>query len=167
VLTVLASGVAAIALLGAGTALGDFLARGRATTAGGGTQAGRTAGSAQPGARPLPFGPPPGFNVPPNGKPEVVVNQPQGDGYTTFVVIGAGFRPGQPITIRLAGVGPSPYHPRADKIGLFNYVINEAGEFFPGPIPPGRYRVVVTTRDGIRRVASFTVNPGLPGPGRG
>ena len=95
----------------------------------------------------------------------MAVNQPCGDPHTTFVVIGAGFSPRTRVTVRLAGVGTSPDHPIADDAGIFNYVINQAGEFFPGPLPLGRYRVVVTTPGGTRRTAHFAVGPGCGPPG--
>jgi len=90
----------------------------------------------------------------------MVVNQPFGDGHTTFVVMGAGFTRGQPITIRLVGEATSPDHPIADDAGAFNYVINQAGEFFRGPLPPGNYRVVVSAPGGTHLTAMFTVSPG-------
>ena len=36
-----------------------------------------------------------------------------------------------------------------DGAGTFNYAINQDHEFFPGPLPPGRYHVLVTA-PGIR-----------------
>ena len=177
----------AIVLLAAGAAIGRYLVAGKPAAASGrkpGAAGARgpsatasTTPSATPSATPS-FSPPqPGFGPPPGtdprvraaetGKPAMDINQPTGDGNTTFVVIGAGFTPGARITIRLVGVGVSPEHPLADNMGTFNYVINQGHEFFPGPLPPGPYRVVVTATGGVRRTATFTVNrsPLPPGPG--
>jgi hypothetical protein len=95
------------------------------------------------------------------------VNQPTGDGNTTFDVIGAGFPAGAPVTVRLVGVGVSPDHPKADNTGFFNFVINQSQEFFHGPLPPGSYQVVVTAPGGVRRTVTFTVNNSPLPPGAG
>jgi len=175
VLLVLGSCLAAIVLLAAGTAIGDYLADSKPSAPAGRNRSGTR--SATPGATPSISLPPPGAFPPPGpdvrgiagatGKPAVAINQPTGDGNTTFVVLGAGFTPGARITIRLVGIGVSPVHPPADNTGAFNYVINQGHEFFPGPLPPGLYRVVVTAPGGLRRTAAFTVNtsPLPPGPG--
>ena len=85
------------------------------------------------------------------------MNQPTGDGNTSFVVRGAGWTPGRTITVTLVGVGSSPQHLTVDLAGIFNYTINEDHEFFPGGLPPGRYQVVVTS-GGARATATFLVN---------
>jgi len=164
---VLGSSLAAIALLAAGAATGAYLAEGRKSVTGG--AAPRTA--PRSGVLPPGLAPPPGNDpralAAATGKPAVSVSQPTGDGNTSFVVIGAGFAPGAPLTVRLAGIGVSPDHPEADNAGLVNYAINQNHEFFPGPLPPGVYRVVVSAPGGIRRTATFTVNssPLPPAPG--
>ena len=169
---ILGTCLAAVVLLAAGTAIGDTLAGG-GPSAPAGNHPSRTR-STTPGTTPGPSLPPPGAFPPPGvvpggvtGKPAVAMNQPTGDGDTTFVVIGAGFAPGAPLTVRLVGVGVSPDHPKADNAGFVNYAINQSHEFFPGPLPPGSYQVVVTAPGGIRRTATFTVNssPLPPGPG--
>jgi len=158
-LAVMATLVAAVALLAAGMAIGSYLANGR--SGGRADAAGRT--THRDNRQPPAFFPPP-VNVRAEaartGRPAVAINQPCGDPHTTFVVLGAGFTPGRPVTIRLAGVGISPDHPFADGAGVFSYVINQAREFFPGPVPPGKYRVVVTALGGTRRTARFIVKPG-------
>jgi len=147
--------VAAVALIAAGIALGMSL-RGPASSNG--------------AAGPPPAGPPSQCTVPVNSStPQLCVNQPYGDPDTVFVVHGSGFAPGTPLTVRLVGVGVSPYHPLADGVGNFNYAIDQGHYFFSGPIRPGDYSVVVTAPDGARASASFLVNPvgpgGLGGPG--
>jgi Protein kinase domain len=174
-MVILGSSLAAIVLLAAGTAIGGYLAGGKP-----GARTGRDSkatASTTPSATPSFILPPPGVApLPANdprrmaaatGKPAVVLNQPTGDGNTTFVVIGAGFVPGVPITIRLAGLGVSADQPRADNTGFFSYAINQSHEFRPGPLPPGSYRVLVTAPHGVRRTLTFTVNnsPLPPGPG--
>ena len=127
--------------------------------------------SPTPAVAPAPEGgfPPPGRPVPDvpyqvharalaTGRPAMGVSQPSGDSDTGFVLIGAGWRPGEHLTIRLVGHGISPFHPPADLAGNFNYVINEGHEFFRGGIPAGHYRVVVSAGGFITR-ASFTVLP--------
>ena len=168
---IVGSCLAAIVLLAAGAAIGDYLAVSKPSAPAGGHP--NATGSTTPSASlpPPGIGPPPGTDVrniaAVTGKPAMAINQPTGDGNTTFVVLGAGFTPGARITIRLAGAGVSPVHPPVDNTGVFNYVINQGHEFFPGPLPPGAYRVVVTAPGGVRRTAKFTVNnsPLPPGPG--
>jgi hypothetical protein len=50
----------------------------------------------------------------------------------------------------------------ADGAGVFNYTIDQGHVFYPGRIPTGRHRVVVTG-DGHRLSASFRVMPPPPG----
>ncbi len=113
-------------------------------------------------------GPPPGRNPPPplsgasdrpTGNPEVVVNQPMGDGDTVFVVHGRGWVPGSRITLRLVGRPPSGEMPVVDQAGTFNYAINQQHEFFSGALPPGNYTVVATTSAGVKRETTFHVGP--------
>jgi hypothetical protein len=106
--------------------------------------------------------------LPPGGStsPQVRVLQPQGDGHTVFLIHGSGWQPLSRITVRLAGHGSSPLHPVTDLTGTFNYAIDQGHEFFRGPLPPGVYRVVVTSSAGGRASARFGVVPGPP-PGGG
>jgi hypothetical protein len=106
-----------------------------------------------------PWVPPGGAANQPTGPPEILVNQPTGDGYTVFVVHGSGWRPGTRITVQLAGRPVSPQTPFVDLAGSFNYAVNQQHEFFPGAIPPGDYRVVATAPGGPSKQASFTVHP--------
>jgi serine/threonine protein kinase len=87
---------------------------------------------------------------------QICVNQPFGDGYTTFVIHGVGFVPKEPVTVSVGGVA-SPDHPTADKEGTFNYVIDQGHVFFRSVMPPGIYQVVVTAAGGISANASFRV----------
>src|ERR1019366_8880805 len=151
-----ASVTAAIALIAAGVAIGAAVA-GRPSRDGGG------------GGAPRPGGPPsaaaaaqggPGAPLPlrPAGRPQIIMSQLQGDGSTVFVVRGAGWLPGDPVTVTLVGGRASPVHPVADNGGTFNYAITQGHEFFPGALPVRSYRVLVTAAGGARAVASFTVN---------
>ena len=97
-------------------------------------------------------------------RPQVAFYQSFGDGHTVFVLHGVGWAPGLPVTVTLAGAGISPDHPVADRIGTFSYAINQAHEFFAGPLPSGRYQVVVTAAGGARAEAGFVVGAGPPGP---
>jgi serine/threonine protein kinase len=101
--------------------------------------------------------------------PELLVNQPYGDGNTVFVLHGSGWKPGQGVAVRLVGHGASPYPPTADATGTFNYAINEAHEFFPGQIPIGHYVVVVSQAGQGTMQVPFQVGgqppPGGPPPG--
>ena len=163
----LAACVAALALAGGGAALGAHLAgrNGMAgRSAGTGTRAG--SGSASDPASSPPLGQVPPLQLRPlaagpGGRPVARISQRYGDGDTGFIVRGAGWPPGSRITVVLLGHGTSPDHPVADSAGTFSYVINEAGEFFGGPLPPGSYRVLVRG-GGVRRVVRFLVNGMLP-----
>jgi serine/threonine protein kinase len=151
---------AAVFLVGAGTALG-LLLRG-------------------PGAQAVnrPPGPPPtsttafstscNFTPKLTKAPKLCVSQPYGDSETIYVIHGQGFVPGSTITVSLAGVGVSRYHPVADLMGTFNYAIDQGHYFFSGPIPPAGYTVVATAAGGRTASTSFLVNqPGSnppPGP---
>jgi len=139
----LASVAAAIILIAAGAGIGATVAVSR---------------------RPPPLGPllpppPPQASAlsAPAGKPQIGVNQIQGDSQTVFIVHGQGYPPRRTVTVALAGVHASPVHPVADDAGTFNYAINQAHEFFAGGLPVGDYEVVVTGPGGSRAVARFTV----------
>jgi hypothetical protein len=101
--------------------------------------------------------------------PAICVSQPEGDGYTLFVVHGTGFPRFRPVTVSLLGVGTSPDHPVTDIQGTFNYAIDQGRLFFhTGKIPPGTYQVVVTAPGEPSVKATFVVNQaasgGPPGP---
>lgn len=151
--------VSAIALVAGGTGLGALLAGGpgrrvpgpRASTVPSGTRGGQTSPATLPGQPP---------------RPAAILNQTFGDGYTGFTVHGFGWPPGTRVTITLVGHGTSSLHPVVDRAGTFNYTINEAHEFFHGPMRPGNYRVRVTGVGGLHATMAFTVGgPGLPPPG--
>jgi hypothetical protein len=91
-------------------------------------------------------GPPPPRGAPPGTRTDragLQMNQPFGDGDTTFTVHGSGWQPGVPLTVTLDG-RPSPYRVTPDITGSFNYTVNQAHEFFPGRLPPGQHKVTVT-----------------------
>jgi hypothetical protein len=116
-----------------------------------------------PGGPDWPGGPGPqppfsGESARPGGPPTLKVNQPRGDGYTSFVLYGSGgWVPGQRVTVTLDG-HTSPVKRIVDKAGTFSYTVNQQSEFFKDAIPPGRYRAVATA-GGARAEASFTVDP--------
>jgi serine/threonine protein kinase len=139
------TGVAAtaVALLAAGVGIGFWL-RG-------------------PGAKPfVPAGGPPCTVVLATGTPQICVSQPFGDSDTVFVIHGNGYPAFSRITVKLIGPnysGVSRDHPVVDERGSFNYAVNQGGDFFSVPIPPGIYDVVVTT-PGTRTLSiPFTVDP--------
>jgi len=150
----------AVVLVGAGTALGLLL---------------RGPGAQAVGGRPPP---PPtsitasstscNFTPEIRNTPTLCVNQPFGDSDTAFVIHGDGFDPGSTISISIAGVGVSRYHPVADQMGTFNYAIDQGHYFFSGTIPAGDYHVVATDTSGRTARVSFLVNlPGSGPPGQG
>jgi serine/threonine protein kinase len=95
--------------------------------------------------------------------PELCVSQPFGDGDTAFVIHGTGFPPFTTVTVRLVGVGTSADHPVADRLGTFNYAIDQGHRFFPRQIPAGNYEVVANASGGRSATATFIVNS-LQGP---
>jgi serine/threonine protein kinase len=144
------SAAAAIVLLGAGTAIGVTVA----------------------GSRPLPPPPPATTILVPAsqaslsarqaGRPQIAFYQAFGDSHTVFVLHGEGWTPDQAVTVRLSGRA-SRVHPIVDEAGTFSYAINQDHEFFRGGLPAGTYHVLVTTPNGARATASFTVHPVPPG----
>src|SRR5262249_26242336 len=85
--------------------------------------------------------------------------------YTVFVVHGQRYPPFSQVTITLVGVGRPAVHAPVDGVGTFNYAINQDHEFFPGPLPPGLYHVLVTAL-GVRSYPTrFLVNNRAPPPG--
>jgi Protein kinase domain len=144
----------AVALVGAGTAIGAGIA---------------ASPSPRDTPRPDTFLPPGGPGPGPGpvsaarpGRPQLSLNQGQGDGDTVFVVHGQGWPPARRVTVALAGLGASPVHPIVDGAGTFSYAIDQGHVFFPGTIPLGSYRVVVTGAGGLRAEISFVVDHRLP-----
>jgi len=146
------SAVVAVALVAAGTAIGVSLRGSGAQASDGGLG---------------PAAPPPCTPPAAGSAPQLCVSQPYGDTATVYVVHGSGFAPGTPVTVRLAGVGVSPEHPVADRLGTFNYAIDQGHYFFRGAIPPGTYSAVVTAPGGRSARASFRVYPAGSGPPSG
>jgi hypothetical protein len=161
-----AAAASALVLLGAGVAAGTYLVR-RAPGSGGSPQTGTSSqvGLNQPGF--VPGQQPPIVSGPafdPSHNPIVALFQPHGDPYTIFVVEGRYWPRATVITVRLAGFSRPLGHVLTDGIGSFNYAINQNLGYFPGGIPPGPYKVVVTAPTGARATAKFFV---MPPPGRG
>jgi hypothetical protein len=137
---------AAVVLLAAGTGLGLLLR-----------------GSDAPGPTAPP--PPPCASQPPSSTPLVCVSQAYGDGLTVYIIHGSGYPPRRPVTISLAGVGPSPDRPVTDGQGTFSYAIDQGHYFFRGPIPLGKYTAVVTAPGERSASVTFLVGTGPP-PGQ-
>jgi serine/threonine protein kinase len=147
--------LAALALIGGGVAAGSYLfpshlaATSQRPTGGGPT--------IKP---PPPFA---GTSYDPGGKPYIKIDQKQGDSFTGFVIEGRDWSPIRPVTIRIVGVKRS-VRVTADLAGSFDFGLNQGHAFFRRPIPPGRYKVIVTEA-GSRLTASFTVHaPPIKGP---
>jgi hypothetical protein len=145
----IASAVAAAGLIAAGWTVGHLGADGGRPVQLGPTIPPPPGGGPGPGQ-----GPPPSAD---SGQPGVALNQAYGDSNTIFVVHGADWPVGKPITIALVGVGTSPIHPITDSTGTFNYAINQDHEFFRGGLPTGTYTVLVTGAGGIKAEARFRV----------
>ncbi len=112
-----------------------------------------------------PGGPPPtAFAGLRRGRPAIEPLQPFGDPNTVFLVHGTGWIPRSQVTVRLAGHGAARFRPVVDDQGTFNYAIGQGHDFFPGPIPPGYYRVVVIGAGGRRASTTFQVRPLLASP---
>lgn len=149
--------LAVIVLVGGGILVGTILPGDPATPAAQGQRQGQ--------GRP-PNGPPPGPPPsPPNGldpdpgPPRVTLNQPSGDQDTTPVLSGSGLPRGTTVTVALQGGRTSPYRLPVDRTGTFHYTINQAHEFFAGPIPPGPHVFVVRYPGGQDLRATFEVHP--------
>jgi len=152
----------AVALVAAGIGVGLLLHGPRAKAA---AATGTSTSTASSGIGP-PDGPPPVLS---SGRlacttpkltstPDLCVSQPFGDGDTVFVIHGNGFDAFKRVTVKIVGVGVARDHPLADLQGTFNYAIDQGHEFFPGSIPPGSYRVVVTGPGGRSATISFRVS---------
>ncbi|MGO8883880.1 MAG: serine/threonine-protein kinase [Streptosporangiaceae bacterium] len=139
VLVIAGSAAAAIVLIAAGALIGADIA-------------GRT-------PPPVPAGQlPPGVSPPPPvaGRPQLSMGQLQGDSHTDFVVNGAGWKPGETVTISVSGVRHWVRHQLVDTAGNFHYGLNQDGAV-PGGLPVGTYRVAVTSPDGLTETAGFFV----------
>ena len=87
----------------------------------------------------------------------IVLNQPFGDRNTVFVIQGSGFIPLTRVTVALVGHGVSPVRPVVDRMGTFNYAIDQGHLFFTGEIPAGHYQVLTTGAGGRHARVSFRV----------
>ena len=156
---VLAAG--AVVLVAGGAALGATLAGNhQGTPAGSGKAA--AAATTYPTLPPPPPDPGPPPSSLPSGtltRPELVMGQRYGDGFTAFVVHGSGFVPLTTVGVDLIGHGTASFRPTVDQEGTFNYAIDQDHVFFTGPIPVGTYRVLVTGARGRAARASFEVLP--------
>jgi serine/threonine protein kinase len=146
---------AAAALATGGGLLGAWLSSGASPAAVSTLSARRQPGGPPAGPPPLPGQQSPGVA----GQRQLILNQMQGDGYTTYVVSGRGLAPFAQVTVRLAGVNVPVATVFTDRAGAFNYVINQGLAMFHGPIPPGTYNVVVTAGGGQPATYSFEVDP--------
>ena len=142
------------------------LLSGNGSPASNGTVSARNPPAPPPGAPP-PFALPSGRTA----RPSIVVSQPFGDGNTVFVVHSSGWPPGSRMSVLLAGDGrslTSPIRPLADNAGTFNYAVDQGHQFFAGPIPVGKYRVIVTGPGHHQVQVPFQVFPSSgppPSPG--
>ncbi len=155
----------AAVLLAAGAVLGTSFA-GRSGPAGAGrSTAPATAAATFPAVPPglTPSALPTGTST----QPKLEMSQPYGDGDTVYVVHGSGFVPLTQVQVRLIGHGVASFRPTVDLKGTFNYAIDQGHVFFPGAIPAGTYRVVVTGPRGRRATATFLVHPQQPQPPSG
>jgi serine/threonine protein kinase len=166
----------AVVLVAAGAALGASLAGPHAGTPAGSGKATAAATTFPTLAPPPPDPGPPPSSLPSgtSARPELVMGQRYGDGFTAFVVHGSGFVPLTTVGVDLIGHGTASFRPTVDQKGTFNYAIDQDHVFFPGPIPVGAYRVVVTGVRGRHATASFEVLPqprppasGAPPSGQG
>jgi hypothetical protein len=145
-------------LIVAGAALGAVLTA--VSMSGGSARATGSHGTTPPPVvRPVPSSFPPI----PAGELGVVSLNPLGDPDTTFVIHGAGWRPGTVVSIELEGFGVSPIHPVVDLAGTFNYAINQDHEFVRGLMPARNYLVIVTGAHDQRATVKFVVQRGPPG----
>jgi hypothetical protein len=135
----------AVLLLAAGTGLGIWL---HGTTA----QASSGLGPVIP---PPTTCPRPGTT----GAPILCISQPWGDGNTVYIVHGTDFGPYAVVTLTLSGVHALPVQVKADDRGWFNYAVDQGHHFFPGLIPTGTYKAVVTAPGDGSTTVSFRVYP--------
>jgi serine/threonine protein kinase len=159
----LAAGAAALIAVGGvlGASLTDGLGQGKT----GKTPA--TATATFPTLPPAPPNPGPPPTTLPSGTsttPKLTLGQLYGDGFTVFVVHGSGFVPLTQVRVEVIGHGVAPFRPTVDHKGTFNYAIDQGHVFFTGPIPVGRYHVLVTGSRSRQATATFQVVPQQPAP---
>jgi hypothetical protein len=155
-----------LVLLGGGVAAGAYFANRSASSRGSPNKVGTSVARNNQSHNLPPLPPPTRTGQPsdPSGKPIIVLIQNRGDPFTIFVIQGRDWPRGVTITVRLAGHRRAVGHVLTDGAGSFNYAINQNEAYFPSGLPPGLYKVVVTTSTGIRATAKFYV---MPPPGRG
>ncbi|MCP2341703.1 serine/threonine-protein kinase [Actinomadura rupiterrae] len=145
--------VIAAALIGVGALFGRYLTPGDGPPKPG--ERGPVLARQSDGDPPPPLG---GEGDQPGTAPKLVVNQPHGDGSTTFVVHGSGWRAGEAVRLTLDGSHRAPLPCVADRRGTFNYAVNQEHEFVTGALPPGKHRVTaVPAAPGERRGTAVTV----------
>jgi len=167
---VVAASAVVVVLVGIGGLVGVWVDRAgnrSAETQSAGPQSARTQ-SVPPFAEPSPphddlGGPPPpysGESARPDGSRKLMVNQDRGDGDTAFVLHGEGWEPGERVAVGLRGhrLRSPAFMPTVDRVGTFNYAVNQQREFFAGPLPPGTYTAVVTSAGGAKAEVSFEVH---------
>jgi hypothetical protein len=66
----------------------------------------------------------------------------------------------------VAGVGISSAHPVVDRLGTFNYVINQDDDIVHGRLPLGKFQVIVTGPGGERATVKIQVTTGPPPRGQ-
>jgi hypothetical protein len=164
--SMVSSAAAAVALIGAGWAIGSARASGgHPAPAASRSSALVGRNSTVPAGASLgpviqPGGPPPVPGQTPatgTGQPYVAVSQPTGDSQTIFIVHGQNWPALARLTIALAGVRRPAVHALTDRAGMFNYAINQEHEFFARGLPAGIYAVVVTGPGGRTARAGFEV----------
>ena len=152
----------AVVLLAAGGMLGAALTGGLGPGKTGSGKTPATAAATYPTLPPAPLDPGPPPTALPSGTsatPKLALGQVYGDGFTVFVVHGSGFVPLTRVRVQLIGHGVAPFRPTVDHMGTFNYAIDQGHVFFTGPIPVGRYHVLVTGAQGRQATATFQVVP--------
>ncbi|MEV5569888.1 serine/threonine-protein kinase [Spirillospora sp. NPDC052269] len=150
-----AAALAAV-LIGVGALFGRYLTPGGDKPAPPPQNRGPVPAQQREGDPPPPVG---GEKDRPGTTPKLVVNQPHGDGSTTFVVHGSGWRPGEAVRLTLDGTRRAPHACVADRRGTFNYAVNQEHEFVTGALPPGVHSVtaVAARRRGAAVTIGFTV----------
>jgi Protein kinase domain len=162
----------AVALVAVGAVAGAWLTggTGRASPSSGKQSPAASATPTFPALATPPVNPGPPPTTLPSGTstvPELAMGQQYGDGFTAFVVHGSGFVPLTTVRVDLIGYGVASFRPTVDQKGTFNYAIDQDHLFFTGPIPVGRYHVLVTGARGRQATATFQVVPQPPPPAGG
>ncbi len=154
----------AVALVALGAGLGVTFARDGQGAGVGKRPAASTTSPRLPTIPPNPGPPPSTLPTGTSKVPKLAMGQPFGDGNTVFVVHGSGFVPLTQVRVELIGHGFASFRPVADRMGTFNYAIDQGHVFFAGPIPVGIYHVLVTGARGRHASASFVVTNQPPPP---